>query len=246
MTDLFLELNRMGSSDLGPDDLAGFAGLVVDGACIGPGQCGPLRLPVMALTGDERNELAEWCEDRDPMRVVDGGLDACARLRDASPELCWTPRMTAYRPAVCYRMTTSHGQAGFKFYAPDTAAIRGYRVSDGDLPLHAALERAKELGFDTLWLHGQDAAEQRRGLDLDLLERAKRIYPDGLWFSGGATGPSHLKNLARAGGVYALVVGSDLLAEVGGQGLADALAPPAPREEPIQFQPRKPAEWAAG
>ena len=245
MTELFLELNQPVSDGLAAEDLVGFSGLVVDGACVDPGECRCLQVPVIALTGADRNPLADWCGESNAMRVVDGGLDACARLRDASPALSWTPRLIAYRPEVCYRMSTSHGQAGFKFYAPDTAAIRGYRVSVGDLSLHAALRRARELGFGTLWLHAQHAAEQGRGLDLELLERAKRVYQDGLWFSGGATGASHLKNLAREGGVHALVVGSDLLAEVGCQGLADALAPPAPREEPILFEPRKGAECAA-
>ncbi|MEA3276017.1 MAG: hypothetical protein U9Q81_12135 [Pseudomonadota bacterium] len=246
MTELFLELSRPVSDELTPEGLAGFSGLVVDGTCVGPAQCRHLQVPVIALTGGERDEPADWCGESDPMRVVDGGLDACARLRDASPELSWTPRLIAYRPEVRYQMSTSHGQAGFKFYAPDTAAIRGYRVSDGDLPLYASLQRARELGFGTLWLHAQHAAEQGRGLDLDLLERAKRVFHDGLWLSGGATGLRHLRNLTRAGGVPVLVVEPGLLAEADGQVMADALAPPPPPEAPIHFEPRRREDCGAG
>lgn len=246
MTELFLELVRPLPDDLSPESLVGVSGLVVDGSRVRPEECGSLQTAVMALTGADGEGVAAWCETTEPVRVIDGGLDACARLRDTSPELSWMPRLTVYRPEVRYRMTTSHGAAGFKFYAPDTGALRGYRVSDGDLSLQAALNRARELGFDRLWLHARHAAEQGRGLDLDLLERARRVYEDGLWFSGGAAKAAHLENLARAGGVDAVVVGSDLLAGPEGQRLADALAPPAPPEQPIHFRPRGDGGCAAG
>jgi len=246
MTEMFLEIKHALPDDYNPERLAGLSGLVVDGTRVRPEECAPLEVPVTALTGADGDDLAAWCGATEPMRVVDGGLDTCARLRDATPELLWMPRLTAYRPEVRYRMSTSHGEAGFKFYAPDTAALRGYRVSDGDQSLQAALERTRKLGFDRLWLHARHAADQKRGLDLDLLERARRVYKNGLWFSGGATSVDHLKNLARAGGVGTLVVGPELVEKLRGDELLDALAPPAPREEPIHFQPRKRGECAAG
>lgn len=233
MTGLFVQLNEPLATDVDPQQLTGSAGLVVDGRCVRPGHCQHLAAPVVALTGGA-GALAEWCDEGDPLRVVDGDLEACARLRDAQPEFAWLPRLVAYRPEVVYRMSDYLGE-GFRFYAPDTAAIRGYRVDDGDRSLAQTLVHARSLGFDQLWLHARDAARRGDGLDLDLLEQARRHFGDGVWLSGGATSPQHLANLAREGGTGSVVVGLRLLAEANAETLTRSLLPPPPPEQPIHF-----------
>ena len=234
MTELYLQLTQA-RDGLDPGQLTGLAGLVVDGSSLTPGQCSPLGAPVAALTGTSAG-LAGWCGEAAPLRVVELGLEECARRRDERPELEWLPRLVAYRPDVVYRMAEYHGE-GFKFYAPDTATLRGYCVTDGDGALGKCLQRARVLGFDRLWLHARHAAEAGDGLDLELLERARCHFDGDLWVSGGATAVRHLTNLARAGGAAAVVIDDGLLERVGAEALAAALAPPRAPETPIHFRP---------
>lgn len=238
MTELYLELESALPTELDPERLSGLAGLVVDGTCLTPEQCAPLPAPVRALRGGA-GLPEEWREAVDAARIVEGGLETCARLRDEQPEHRWLPRLQVCRQEVLYRMTDSPGE-GFRFYTPDTAAIRGYRVTGDDLPLPRALARAEELGFDRLWLHGLDAALHGNGLDLDLLEKARILFDGELWFSGGAREPRHQANLAREGGTFALVIDAALLEEVDAATLAAALAPPSPPSPGVQveFSPR--------
>lgn len=245
MTELYLELGKKTPDGLDAERLSGIGGLVVEGTCIHPTQCTPYGAPVAALTGGDPEDLGEWQENPVPVRVVDKGLDACARLRDAWPRLSLMPRLVVYKPEVVYRLSDYPGD-GFKFYAPDTAAIRGYRVSDGDQPLGSALARARALGFDSLWLHARDAAEAQRGLDLDLLVRVRRDFGDGLWISGGAREARHLHNLAREGGAAALVVDPPLLEGTSVTDLIASLAPPPPLEAPVHFAPRRPQGAGTG
>ena len=240
MTELFLLLDRPLHSpmadDLDPPGLAGLAGLVVDAARIAPAQCLPLPSPVAALCGAAPGACADWDHEAAPLRVVDQGLDACVRLRDAHPTLRWLPRLIAYRAAVSYRMSNYRGE-GFSFYTPDPGTIQDHRVTDGDHSLTVVLQRARALGFDRLCLHARDAAQLGNGLDLDLLECARRDFPEGLWISGGATQLHHLENLTREGGAAGLVIGTELLQRADIATLTQALAPPRPPEVPITIAP---------
>ena len=229
MTELLLHLDQPLAPDLDPASLNGLAGLVVDAGCFAPAQCLALPVPVAALCGAGPDDHPEWNDELTPLRVVDQGLEVCARLCDVQPERAWLPRLIVDRQAVSYRMSNYRGE-GFKFFTPDSATIQGYRVTDGDRPLAAALKRAQELGFARLWLHARDAAQQGKGLDLDLLERAQRDFPGELWISGGATEPRHLENLAREGGATGLVIGTELLARTDIATLLAALMPPRPPE----------------
>jgi hypothetical protein len=233
VTELFVQLDKSFADDADLQQFAGVAGLVVDGRALQPHRCRALPATVAALMGAD-SDLGDWCDEPDPVRIVDGGLEACARLRDAQPDLAWLPRLVAYKPDVVYRMSDYPGE-GFRFYAPDTAAIRGYRVNDRDLDLTQALEQARALGFDQAWLHGQDAARRGDGLDLEMLERARRTFGDGLWLSGGASDPQHLANLVRCGGSQRVIVAATLLAAADAEKLTAALVPPPPAEEPIHF-----------
>jgi hypothetical protein len=237
MTELFLQLTEA-PKGLEPGRLAGLAGLVVDGDCLTPQQCRPLAVPVVALTGASA-ELLEWRSEVTPVRVVELGLEECARRRDERPELEWLPRLVICRRQVVYRMAEYHGE-GFKFYAPDPSTLRGYCVSVGGLALERALERARELGLQRVWVHAKHAAESGDGLDLELLARARRNFEGALWVSGGVTKVQHLKNLGRQGGAAAVVIHKALLAQEGAEVLAAAVAPPQPPEAPIHFSlPRK-------
>jgi hypothetical protein len=234
MTELFLHLDRPVADDLDVASLAGLAGVVVDAGCVAPAQCRSLPAPVAALCGGAPDFGVDWEHEMLPLRVVDRGLDVCARLRDAHPTLHWLPRLTAYRAEVSYRMSSYRGE-GFSFYTPDPGTIQDYRVTDGHHPLTVVLQRARALGFDRLWLHARDAAQQGKGLDLNLLECARRDFPEGLWISGGATEPRHLENLAREGGATGLVIGTDFLWQTGIAALSQALAPPPPPEMSARF-----------
>lgn len=233
MTELFVLLDQPPADEADVQRLDGIAGLVVDGRRMRPCDCQVLPTPVSALLGTQ-DVLAEWSEEPSPLRIVDGGLETCARLRDERPDLAWLPRLTVYKPEVVYRMSDYPGE-GFRFYAPDTSAIRGYRVDDGDRTLQEALAQAETLGFSELWLHARDAAREQSGLDLDLLDRARRHFGDSIWLSGGATTPQHLTNLAREGGTKAVVIDAGLLAAGGAAALTTSLMPPSPPEQPIHF-----------
>jgi hypothetical protein len=240
MTELFLNLDRPPDSlmadDLDLPSLAGLAGLVVDATRIAPAHCLPLPSPVAALYGAAPGPCTDWDHEAAPLRVVDQGLDACVRLRDAYPTLQWLPRLTAYRAEVSYRMSNYRGE-GFSFYTPDPGTIQDYRVTDGDQALTVVLQRARALGFDRLWLHARDAAQLGNGLDLDLLECARCDFPQGLWISGGATELRHLENLTREGGVAGLVIGTQWLRRADIATLTQALTPPRPPEVPIAVAP---------
>lgn len=158
------------------------------------------------------------------------GLEETARCRDRFPDLAWVPRTGGYRPQVIYEMGDRYPGEGFRVFVPDTAAIRGFNVSDGEQTADAWLARATELGFVTVWLHGFDAAEKGNGLDLELLERARRNYKGGLWLSGGATEPRHLATLRAEGGAQAAIVATTVAAAWSLEELSAALG----RELPLQ------------
>ena len=223
MTELLLKLDSGLAADLDPVKLIGLAGVVVDGISLTPRQCSDFPVPIAALTGGSAI-LGEWREHQDILRIVDAGLDACARMRDEMPEQKWMPRLLVSKAETIFRMTDTPGE-GFRFYAPDTSAIRGYRVTDGDRPLTAALQRARELGFISIWLHGGDAAGRGDGLELDLVHQGQRDFGDGLWISGGATQPRHLENLVREGETSAVVIDATLFDQAGTDVLTAALEP---------------------
>jgi hypothetical protein len=94
----------------------------------------------------------------------------------------------------------------------------------GEQPLIDAVEHARQLGFDSLWLHSLDAAEAGRGLELEMLDRTESSGLD-IWLSGGATESRHLSNLARVGGAAAVVIDHNLAQLSSALELCDCLAP---------------------
>ena len=235
--ELFLDL-------LGPERDAGegyewMAG--VDGLVVDPCRCGVERfqqMPVnkaVVVAGDPEKNL-DWRQTDFCRWVGDGGLDNIARLRDRWPELEWIPRLTVYRPKVSYRFSGQSLGEGFSFYMPDTAAINGCRVVDGDAPLAEEVTRAVTLGFSTLWLHSGEADSRATGLDLEMLDKVHG-GPLDIWISGGAANSEHLRNLAKTNGAAAVVVNKRLVRETGIDPLIEALAPEAeiPETVPIHF-----------
>lgn len=206
-----------------------------DGFVVGPGVAEPQRQDPRhdwILRGVTPLDRPAWAE-RNTLWVCAEGLDRTARLRDGWPGLTWVPRAEVYLPSVRFDFFAAPPGEGFSVYRPDTATIQRHRVAGDETDLHDWLGRAKSLGFMTAWLHGRDAAEQGRGLDLDLLDRARRSFGGGrIWLSGGASEPRHLANLAAEGGAAAVVLPRALAESCGCDRLLAALGRADPATEP--------------
>lgn len=238
---LFLEwFEREDAEARAESPFAGADGLVVD-----PCQCGLERFEqtgaqlAVIRHGDLQRDAA-WLE-RSAWWVEEGGLEQAARIRDRNPGLEVVPRLEVAKAQTSYRFSGPAIGAGFSFYVPDTAAIRGWEVIGSDGTLREALIRATELGFTNLWLHSPAAESRAKGLELDLLEQVQG-GPLGLWLSGGASDAQHLRNLVRAGGCCAVVIGETLARTSKPDELRDALLPQAPEPEavPIHFDRQRP------
>ena len=219
--------------DLGPLD--GIAALSdADGFVVGPDVAEPpSQDPKHAwiLRGVTPLDRPAWAE-RAVSWVCAEGLERTAQLRDGWPGLRWVPRAEVYCPSVRYDFFAAAPGEGFSVYRPDTSTIQRHRVADDEEDLHDWLARAKSLGFRTVWLHGRDAAERGRGLDLDLLDRARRSFGGGrIWLSGGVTEPRHLANLAAEGGAAAVVMPRTLAERCGCGSLLAALGRTPPGTE---------------
>lgn len=192
-----------------------------------------LEEETLLLNGDPQRDSG-WLGNDRCYWVCTGGLDETLRLQHQWPDLNWVPRLTVYKPAVSYRFSGPAIGEGFSFYIPDTAAIKGWRVTDGDVSLTEAITQATKLGFDTLWLHSQEAESRGNGLELEMLEKASG-GPLAIWLSGGITKLQHLSNLVRVGGAAAVVVPAEFAQEIGMQALRQALTSEIPHQEiPVQ------------
>lgn len=169
----------------------------------------------------------DWNAQPGALWVVEQGLDAAARLRGMFPNHRFLPHVQASRAAVRFSMGERYQGEGFRVYVPDTAALRGYQVDDGDEALTDWLHRAEAMGFDTVWLSGRDIAERGKGFDLELLDRAKRDFGGNVILSGGGVELSHLEALREEGGCFAAIVPVELAARMGLEAVQLALQPPA-------------------
>ncbi|WP_275096871.1 hypothetical protein [Sedimenticola hydrogenitrophicus] len=97
--------------------------------------------------------------------------------------LHWEPQLTVFKAAASYRFAGPAIGEGFSSYMPDTVAIQGWRVTDADCSLAEAITRASELGFASLWFHSKQAESRGKGLDLEMLDKA-RGGPLDIWISG--------------------------------------------------------------
>lgn len=235
--ELFLELHGSESEETdGYEWLSGANGLVVQ-----PGRCGVeqfQQIPVdnaVVVAGDPEKDHG-WLQIDSCCWVRDEGLEQVAKLRDRWPEQEWIPRLTIYRPEVSYRFSGQSIGEGFSFYMPDTGAIYGWRVVDGDTPLIDAVTRVVTLGFSTLWLHSEEADSRAMGLELEMLDKVSG-GPLDIWISGGAASSEHLRNLAKMDGAAAVIVNERLAREAGIDQLQQALTPETtiPDAVPIHF-----------
>lgn len=218
--------------DLGSDPSEGISALAeADGFVVGAGMAEPPGddpKHAWILQGATPLDSPAWAE-RDATWVCAEGLERTARLRDGWPGMRWIARAEIYRPSVRFHFVAASPGEGFSTYRPDTSTIQRHKVADDEEDLHAWFARAKSLGFRTVWLHGRDAAERGRGLDLDLLDRARRPFGGGrIWLSGGATEPRHLANLAAEGGAAGVILPRALAERCGCGNLLAALGRSAP------------------
>ena len=209
------------------DDLSWMEG--ADGLVVEQDQCefdrlNDLTVPGLVLRDADPEVWVELQQNKQCVWSSTSGLEATASLRDRWKDLHWMPVLSVYRPSLSYRFSGKAEGEGFSFYIPDTSVIRCWRVTDGEQPLIDAVEHARQLGFDSLWLHSLDAAEAGRGLELEMLDRTESSGLD-IWLSGGATESRHLSNLARVGGAAAVVIDHNLAQLSSALELCDCLAP---------------------
>jgi len=208
--------------------------LDADGFVVGPNVVEPLNRAsrhTWILRGFTPLDSPAWAE-RNATWVCTEGLERTARLRDGWPKLAWVPRAEIYSPSARYDFFAANPGEGFSVYRPDTSTIQRHRVADDEADVREWLTQAKALGFRTVWLHSRDAAERGRGLDLDLLDRARRSFGGGrIWLSGGATESRHLANLAAEGGAAAVILPRALAERHGCGSLLAALGRPDPATE---------------
>lgn len=173
----------------------------------------------------------EWQPERGAYWVVEQGLDAAAKLRQMFPGHRFLPHVQAWRAEVRYGLGEPYQGEGFRVYVPDTAALRGYQVDDGDCLLADWLKRAESMGFDTIMLTGRDIGAAGKGFDFEMLDRAKRVFAGNLIVAGGGVDIRHLETLREEGGCFAAVVPASLVERVGIEPILLALQPPAEAED---------------
>jgi len=236
-TGLFIELASAPEAIELTVSLPEGSGLVIDPATISQEDAQRLQTGTAVVRSSEPQRFQAWQEQEDLWWAAAEELDEIARLRDRWPGLQWLPRIEIYKQEVVYRFNDSALGEGFRFYIPDTGAINGYLTVAGEQPMEAVLRRAAELGFASLWLHGAHAEMAGMGLDLELLERAGRIFTGSIWFSGGAGDERHLFNLARQGGASGVIVTYAMAAKCGCDRLQLALGSGADDAVPLKLQP---------
>lgn len=234
--------------DLGSEPIDGIAALsMADGFVVGLGMAEAASYSpehAWILRGMTPLDCPVWAE-RDATWVCAEGLERTASLRDGWPGLRWLPRAEIYRPSVRYDFVAAAPGEGFSVYRPDTSSIQRHRVVDDQEDLYSWLARAKSLGFRIVWLECRTAAERGRGLDLDLLDQARRLFGGGrIWLSGGATEPRHLANLAAEGGAAAAVVPRALAEQCGCAPLLAALGRSECSDDTIQASATPPGVGA--
>lgn len=224
---LFLQVSSRPTTD---ESIAACA--LADGLAV-PRSVDPGTLPCppggsLLLCGHQPATAIENCNAHPFVLVQDIGLDKLARHRDEWSELEWVPRIQVYRAPARFDFQTEYHGEGFKMYMPNLTTYRTYRVAREELELSAWLGRARDLGFTRAWLAGVDAEVAGNGLDLEMLEVARRHSDITLWLSGGATRTVHLRNLVREGGANGVVLPIGYAASEGIREVRSALTPALP------------------
>jgi hypothetical protein len=224
---LFLELQSEPRQTPGEDECDHADGWVIGPRCAARLRADPDRYRNgcrVMMDVEPRNE-SEQEPRSDTVWAVKGDPDIVARCRDRWPDLNWVPRADVLRPVARFDFQPEFHGEGFKTYAPDLNTYRRFHVTGAELELGEWLRRTSELEFPCVWLHGVDAAARGRGLDLEMLERARRSWDGELWISGGVTSQAHLVNLVESDAPEAVIVPEKLVHNCGLQSLRRALAP---------------------
>jgi len=165
--------------------------------------------------------------------VADGGLDRAAALRDRDvgigAGIRVVPRAEVRRGSNRYSFRPASPGEGFSTYRLDPASVAEFLVLEGDHEIALAnwLARAAALGFDTVWLHGIEAAGARRGFPIEMLRKAHRLAPQmAIWLSGGGCEVRHFERLASEAGLAAVVAPETDLAQLEAEAVRAALSPP--------------------
>lgn len=166
--------------------------------------------------------------------VADGGLDGAAALCDGHAGIRVVPRGEVRRGSSRYSFVPTSPGEGFSTYRLDPGSVAVFLVLDGGRAVALAdwLARAAALGFDTVWLHGVEAAGARRGFPIEMLRKAHRLAPEmAIWLSGGGCEMRHFERLASEAGLAAVVAPETDLAGLEDEAIRAALTPPQPAVE---------------
>jgi len=167
--------------------------------------------------------------------VADGGLDRAAALCDGDVGLRAgirvVPRAEVRRGASRYSFEPASPGEGFSTYRLDPGSVAEFLVLEGDHEIALAnwLAGAAGRGFDTVWLHGIEAAGARRGFPIEILRKARLLAPEmAIWLSGGGCELRHFERLASEPGLAAVVVPETDLTRLDAEAVRAALTPPQP------------------
>ena len=166
--------------------------------------------------------------------AADGGLGRAAALCDRRAGVRVVPRAEIRRGSSRYSFVPASPGEGFSTYRLDPGSVAEFLVLDGDHEIALAnwLAGAAALGFDTVWLHGIEAAGARRGFPIEMLRKAHRLAPEmAIWLSGGGCEVRHFERLASEAGLAAVVVPETDLARLEAEAVRAALTPPQPAVE---------------
>ncbi len=166
--------------------------------------------------------------------VADGGLDGAAALCDRHAGIRVVPRAEVRRGSSRYSFVPACPGEGFSTYRLDPGSVAEFLVREGDHEIALAnwLAGAAALGFDTVWLHGIEAAGARRGFPIEMLRKARGLAPEmAIWLSGGGCEVRHFERLASEAGLAAVVVPETDLARLEAEAVHAALTPPQPAVE---------------
>ena len=144
------------------------------------------------------------------------------------------PRVEVRRGSSRYSFRPANPGEGFSTYRLDPGSVAVFLVRDGDHAVALAdwLADAAARGFNTVWLHGIEAAGARRGFPIEMLRKARMLAPQmAIWLSGGGCEVRHFERLASEPGLAAVVVPETDLAPLEVEAVRAALTPPQPAVE---------------
>lgn len=192
-------------------------------------------LPLLLLRGSPATS-PDWVGRENVFWLAEQGLDAATKLRDLFPDENVLPSAVAHKPSSTFSLGQRYSDDGFRYYVPDMTTYKTYRIEDGDQYLSDWLAKAAQLGFDAILFESPDAVVEAKGFDLDLLEKAKRLFSGRILMSGGATEMVHFERLVAEGGCFGALCSEAASMNLGLQEIADLLKPPPEETSPQETE----------